>query len=93
MDNLLIDNEEQLKIVVQNVLNDVPIKGDGLKFIGHILSMSQLFDRGFCGNSRDTYLKGRRDLGLEIRDVLMENAFDKYVELLRKGATKDDKQG
>ena len=88
MDLLLTD--EELELVINNVANDAPKKGDGLKLLGHILSMSRVFSTGFNGNSRDIYNKGRADFGLEIREIIMQHAFDKYVELLKKGVTAND---
>ena len=82
--NLLL-NDEQLETVVNNVAKTK----DGLKLLGHILASTRVFAAGFNGNSRDIYNKGRADFGLEIRSLLMQYAFDEYVELMKKGVKQD----
>ncbi len=86
--NLFLD-EKKLKQAVKNVLNDK--RGDGLKLIGHILSMSYMYQRGICGDvAINSYNSGRKDFGLEIREIIKQYAFDKYVELEKQGVMKDD---
>lgn len=86
--NLFLD-EKKLKQAVKNVLNDR--QGDGLKLIGHILSMSYMYQKGIGSEPIiNAYNCGRKDFGLEIREIIKQYAFDKYVELERQGVRNDD---
>lgn len=82
--NLLL-TDEQLELVVSNIARTE----DGKKLFGHLLESSRVFAKGFNGNSRDIYNKGRSDFGLEIRELLMQYALDEYFEILRKGVKQD----
>jgi len=83
--NLILD-EEQLKKVVHNVAKSE----DGLKLLGHLLESSNAFSTGYVEDARrDMYFKGRADFGLEISELIKQNAFTEYVQLLKKGVNQD----
>ncbi|MFA5659600.1 MAG: hypothetical protein WC900_10005 [Oscillospiraceae bacterium] len=83
--DLILDDKE-LRLVV----NNVAVTPDGLKLFGHLLAMSGAFSRGITGTDKDIYNKGRSDFGLEIREMLLKHAFQKYVEILKEGEKEDE---
>lgn len=75
----LILNEEELKFAIHNVANTE----DGFKLLGHLISESGAMNKGYQGNARDGYIKGRADFGIELIEYMKLYAFDKFAELLK----------
>jgi len=73
-------SEDKLKLVINNILNTK----DGRELFSHLLANSGMFQTGINGNSKDVYIKGRADFGLEIRDLIMENDFNSYIKMLQE---------
>jgi hypothetical protein len=72
--------DEQLKQVV----NCVAKTSEGLKLLGHLISISGVHNKGMHGDSKDIYNKGRADYGREIIEMMELYAFKEYVNLQNK---------
>ena len=73
--------EEQLKQAV----NNVAVTDDGLKLLGHLISISGAGIRGVNPEPRrGDYLSGRADYGEEIIEMVKLYSFEKYIELCKK---------
>ena len=84
---MLLD-EENLELAVQNTAN-LP---DGLKLLAHFISSSGCYTQGLSKDERtELYNKGQRDFGLKIRDLLLEYAPNKYIELIKEGAKENER--
>jgi len=84
---MLLD-EEKLELAVQNTAN-LP---DGLKLLTHLMTYSGCFTQGLSKDERtELYNKGQRDFGLKIRDLLLEYAPNKYIEVIKEGVTENER--
>lgn len=81
-------DDKQLEEVVSNVANTE----DGLKLIGHFISESRVFEKGFNGNETDSYNKGRADFGIEIIESLELYAQKAWFTLQEQNVAKKLKE-
>lgn len=74
-------DENNLKNCIVNVSNDV----DGFNFICFLIEELKPFERGFVEDvNLQNYLKGKRDLGLYILELVQKYNFKKYIHLMEK---------
>lgn len=82
-------DEEKLEEVVCNTANSA----DGLRFIEYLLQRSGCFTKGIAKDEKtEFYLKGWRDFGLEIRDLLIQYAPNAYIEIIKEGVNENERE-
>ena len=72
--------QDQLNNDIKKVF-DTP---EGRRVLHKILSICEIYSDCFTGNAQTYYLEGRRVVGLELLEIIMEADKEIYIKLLRE---------
>lgn len=77
-----LDRQElqQIKSDVRTVFDNPA----GRRILDKILAMCEIYNDTFTGNSRTFFLEGKRSVGLEILEMIMETDVEIYIKTLRE---------
>lgn len=72
----------QLKSDIKSVFDNPA----GRRVLNRLLSICEIYNDTFTGNSRTFFLEGKRSVGLEILDMVMETDVEIYIQTLRENS-------
>lgn len=73
---------DQLKNDVTRVFGS----SEGKRILYHVLAMCGIYSDCFTGNAHTYYYEGRRSVGLELLELIMETDPEIYIQLIRENA-------
>lgn len=71
---------EQLKNDVKRVFDSE----SGIRVLHFIMSLCEVYSDCFTGNAQTYYLEGKRSIGLELLDLIMEVDPEIYIAVIRE---------
>ena len=77
-----LDDKEQQQL--NNDIKKVFDTPEGRRVLHKILSICELYSDCFTGNAQTYYLEGKRVVGLEVLEMIMEADKEIYIKLLRE---------
>lgn len=70
---------KQLKLDVEKVFSTK----EGIRVLTFILSLCEIYNSTFTGDEMTYFFEGRRSVGLEILDIVLDATTETYVKILR----------
>lgn len=90
----ILKYEQQIKIQnkldkqeLQQLKSDIKETFDkpaGIRVLNRLMSICQIYNDTFTGNSRTFFLEGKRSVGLEVLEMIMETDVEIYIKMLRE---------
>lgn len=81
----ILEKEERLEVEqLRNDIKETFGTTEGKRVLYHILAMCEIYSDCFTGNAQTYYLEGRRSIGLELLDLIMETDSEIYIDIIKE---------